>query len=414
VTESVLLPRPEAGAVPRRKSGARSLLRQLGPGIVVAVAYVDPGNYATNVQAGAATGARLVWVVLLASVTAVMLQYLSAKLGAVTGQSLAQQCRDRWPRPIVVLLWLQAEAVAVATDVAEVIGGAVALHLLAGVPLLLGGGVTAAAGTVLLLLDTGGRHRFELVIGVFVAAVVASFAYQSVRVGVGLRDVSSGLLPGFGGSTGLLLATGIVGATVMPHTIWLHSALTSRDRPPTEDCRAVLREHRWMVAAALGFAAIANVAMVLLAARALPNKGLVSVDAAVAGLRQAGAGIALAFTVALLVSGLAASGVGTLAGDAVMLGFLRRRVPVLLRRTASLAPALLLLTLPLGATRVLVFSQVVLAMGAPFALGPLVWFTARRGVMGCWRSSPLLVTAAGVATLGICGLDAVTLTSVLR
>jgi manganese transport protein len=154
--------------------------------------------------------------------------------------------------------------------------------------------------------------------------------------------------------------------------------------------------------------------MVLLAARALPNRGLVTVDAAVAGLRQAGVGIALAFTLALLVSGLAASGVGTLAGDAVMLGFLRKRVPVLLRRTASLAPALLLLALPLGATRVLVVSQVVLAMGAPFALGPLVWFTARRAVMGCWRSSPLLVTAASIATLGICGLDAMTLTSVLR
>jgi len=393
-----------AARPPLRRPSLGTLARRCGPGVVVAVAYVDPGNFATNTQAGATTGTQLVWVVVSASAIAVLLQYLSAKLGVVTGRSLPEHCRRRYRPRVVRLLWAQAELVAMATDLAEVVGGAIALHLLCGLPMPVGGLLVAAAGTGLLLIDASSRTRFAAVIGVFIVAVVASFGYQALRVGVTAGDVMSGLRPSLGSGDGLLLATGIVGATVMPHALYLHSAL-ARER--VADLRAALRVHRRSIAVSLCVAGIANVAILLVAARAL--HGATTLGDAFAGLRAAGTSVALAFAVALLVSGLAASGVGTMAGDVVMQGFLRRRLPTVTRRLVTLVPAVAALLIPAAATPALLLSQVALSLGLPFALIPLVRLTASRRVMGAFRNNPALTAAAVTVTAALCFLNGLTL-----
>jgi manganese transport protein len=386
--------------------GLRRLLGVLGPAFVVSIAYVDPGNFATNVAAGAGHGTRLLWVVVAANGMAMLVQYLAGKLGLATGRNLPELCRERYPRPVTWGLWLQAELVAMATDLAEFVGAAIALNLLFGVPLLPAGLITAVVTFAVLSLRPQGRRRFETAIIALLAVVLAGFVYQVLVAGPP-DHLAAGLLPGLDGGDSLLLATGIVGATVMPHAVYLHSDLSRRT---SGDLRAAVRAHRVDVTVALGIAGAINVAMLVVAAAALQGSGITTLAAAHAGLATAlGAGAALAFALALLASGLAASSVGTYSGDVIMAGFLRRSVPVATRRLVTMAPALFVLGLGVDPTRALVLSQVFLAVGIPFALVPLVLLTRRRDVMGALVNRPLTTAAGAAVSALIIALNAVLL-----
>jgi manganese transport protein len=372
----------------------------MGPAFVVAVAYVDPGNFATNMAGGAGYGYLLLWVIVSASLMAMFVQYLSAKLGIVTGQSLPALCREHCPRPVTGLLWVQAELVTMATDLAEFVGAAVALNLLFGIPLLPAAGITAFVSFAILVLQPAGRRRFETVIIGLLAVVLAGFLYQVLRLGP-LTGAGAGLVPGFAGADSVLLAAGMLGATVMPHVIYLHSALNQRAAP--SGVRRALRTTRLDIAIALGVAGLVNISMLVVAAEALHGTGLPaeSLTDVHGGLGMTlGSGAAVAFALALLASGLAASSVGTYSGQIVMDGFLRRRIPLAARRLVTMAPALLVLASGVDPTRALVLSQVVLSFGIPFALVPLVWLTRRRDVMGAFSNRPV-TTAAGVTVAAV-------------
>ncbi|WP_084793863.1 Nramp family divalent metal transporter [Actinokineospora bangkokensis] len=376
----------------------RTIAGLMGPAFVVAVAYVDPGNFATNMAGGAGYGYLLLWVIVSASLAAVFIQHLSAKLGVATGASLPELCRDQYPRPVVGVLWVQAELVVMATDLAEFVGAAVALNLLFGVPLLPAAVITAVVSFAILSLGAARRRRFEAVIATLLGVVLAGFLYQTLRLGP-LTEAGAGLVPGFAGVDSVLLATGMLGATVMPHAIYLHSALTRHHhRGSTADLRRSLRAGMVDLAAALGIAGLVNVSMLLVAAGALHGTELPaeSLEDMHAGLGATlGGGAAVAFAVALLASGLAASSVGTYAGQVVMEGFLRRRVPLPVRRLVTMLPALAVLALGVDPTRALVLSQVVLSFGIPFALLPLVLLGRRTAVMG-ELANGRVITAVGV------------------
>ncbi|MFD6930842.1 Nramp family divalent metal transporter [Streptomyces sp. NPDC059945] len=384
---------PAPPALPTRGRWAR-WAGVFGPAFVISMAYVDPGNFATNTAAGATYGYLLLWVVAAANIMAMFVQYLSAKLGVVTGRSLADQCRLRCPRSVRYVLWAQAEAVAIATDLAELIGGAIALNLLFGVPLVPGVCITAAVAMLLLTLAPRGRHRFETAMAGMLLVILAGFLYQALGAGLTTR-AASGFVPQFSGDDSLLLATGIIGATVMPHVIYLHSALT---RAPGTSPRKALRRGRREITGALACAGIANMAMLVVAASVFHDKAHVNVSTlqeAHQGLHTyVGPAVAAAFALTLLASGLASSSVGTYAGQVVMEGFLQRRIPLAIRRGATLIPALALLLAGLEPTRALIFSQVVLSFGIPFALIPLIILTSRRSIMGSLVNHPLTVVAA--------------------
>ncbi|MCM3806805.1 Nramp family divalent metal transporter [Streptomyces sp. DR7-3] len=382
----------------------------LGPAFVVAVAYVDPGNVATNIEAGARTGYMLVWVVVLANVMALLVQYLSAKLGLATGRNLPEQCRELAPRWLSRLLWAQAELVAMATDLAEFAGAAVGLSLLFGMPIPLAAVVTAVVSFAVLACQQRGCRAFELAIMALLLLVLAGFAYDLLTVGrQSPADAMAGLVPHLSGGTTALLAAAIIGATVMPHAVYLHSALTQHrvrtDRPG--DRRLLLRYLR--IDCTLGFtlAGAVNLGMLCLSAALFRHTESGDLDAITAAHddlgRTVGGGAAMAFAVALLASGISSASVGTYAGQVVMRGFLRRRIPLFARRTLTMAPALLILCAGLPVTATLVLSQVVLAFGIPFALAPLVVITRRRDLMGPLANRPA-TTAAGalVCALVIC------------
>ncbi|GAB2869048.1 Nramp family divalent metal transporter [Actinoallomurus bryophytorum] len=403
-----------AAALPRPWRGRTGWIRLLGPAFVASVAYVDPGNFATNVQGGARFGFLLLWVVVAANLVGMLLQYLSAKLGVATGMSLAEICRERYPRPVVWGLWVQGEIVAIMTDLAEFVGGAVALSLLFGWPLPSGGVVIAVASLLLLMTRERGRW-FEGAVVALLAVVLLAFLYQTLRAQAPLGDVASGLVPRFAGRESVLLGSGIIGATVMPHALYLHSALTS-ERRPDRDRETVLRAHRFDVLIAMGVAGAVNVA-VLVSAGALFHDG--SGGGAATGTLQgaysryaeaAGSVAAAAFAVALLAAGLASSSVGVYAGEVIMQGFLRRRIPRIVRRLVVTVPALVVLALTHDPTRALVLSQVALSFGIPFALIPLVLATRRRDLMGAWVNRPVTTVAAGMAAAVIVGLNIILLT----
>jgi manganese transport protein len=364
------------------------LSRWWGPAFVAAVAYVDPGNFATNITAGARFGYTLVWVVVAANLVAMLVQYLSAKLGVATGSDLPQLCRAQLPRPVSLGLWAQAELIAMATDVAEFVGAAVGLNLLFNVPLPVAGVITALVAFAILALEQRGHRRFELAITGLFGVVLCGFAYDLLSVHVEPAGLAAGLAPRLAGSDSAMLAVGIIGATVMPHVIYLHSALTStRGRTGTVvPPRNLLRSQRLDVAMALGTASLVNVAMLAVAAALLSHTALGSADPILAAhrdlSRDVGGGAALMFAVALLASGLSSSSVGTYAGQVIMRGFLGRALPLYLRRGVTMLPALAVLVLGLPATDCLIFSQVILSFGIPFALIPLVWFTGRADVVG--------------------------------
>ncbi|MCX4093174.1 Nramp family divalent metal transporter [Nocardia sp. alder85J] len=390
---------------------ARTASALLGPAFVAAVAYVDPGNVASNVSAGARYGYLLVWVVVLANVMAALVQYLSAKLGLVTGRSLPEMVRERANRPVRLAYWAQAELAAMATDLAEVVGGAIALQLLFGLPPLLGGLITAAVSMVLLVVQNrGGQQPFERVIIGLLAVISVGFVASVVLSPPSLSHTVHGLLPRFDGTPSVLLAAAIIGATVMPHVIYLHSGL-ARDRhghPAPGPGRArLLRATRWDVGVAMLIAGVVNLAMLLLAAHTFGGRGDIdTIPGAYDAVRAAlGPGAALLLAVGLLASGLASTSVGASAGAMIMAGLLRRRVPLAVRRIVTLIPALVVLVAGVDTTRALIVSQVVLSFAIPFALIPLVRFTGDRALMGGDVNHRLTTTAAWVITLVISGLN---------
>ncbi len=394
---------------PVRRRVAR-LAPLFGPAFVAAIAYADPGNFATNFTAGSAYGYGLVWVIVAANLTAMLIQSLSAKLGLITGRDLAEHCREQLPRPVTRFLWGQAELVAMATDLAEIVGGALALYLLFGIPLPIGGLITCVVAFALLGLHRRGVRRYEAAIGGLLAVIMLGFLYATLRSGVDGTAIAGGLLPSFEGPDSLVLATGILGATVMPHVIYLHSALTT-SRSGVPDRRAALRYQRTDTLVALGAAGLVNLAMLVIAAQLFHGQNVPGTDSLV-GI-HAGLGerldeyVALAFAVALLASGLASSSVGTFAGQVVMQGFLRRRIPVVVRRLVTMAPAMVILLIGADPTQALVWSQVVLSFGVPFALVPLIWLTRRQDLMGEYVNRRLTTVAAGVAAALIIALNAV-------
>ncbi|SDO70414.1 Nramp family divalent metal transporter [Lentzea jiangxiensis] len=386
----------------------RSAAVVMGPAFVVAVAYVDPGNFATNMAGGATHGYLLLWVIVSASALAMFIQYQSAKLGIVTGRNLPELCREHYPRPVTRALWVQAELVAMATDLAEFVGAAVALNLLFGVPLLPAALITAVVSFGILALAPLRRRRFESVIIGLLAVVLGGFLYQTLHLGP-LTGAAAGLVPGFAGVDSVLLATGMLGATVMPHVIYLHSALTQRHHSPSPHRqRGALRASRTDIVVALGIAGMVNVSMLVVAAGAFHQAGAPreSLEDMHSGLGQLlGPGAALAFALALLASGLAASSVGTYSGQVIMEGYLRRRIPLWLRRAVTMAPALAVLSFGVDPTKALVLSQVVLSFGIPFALIPLVLLTRRKDVMGAAANRKGVTAVGAAAALVISALN---------
>jgi manganese transport protein len=360
----------------------------LGPAFVAAVAYVDPGNVAANISAGAQFGFLLVWVIVLANTMAGLVQYLSAKLGLVTGRSLPEAVRDHTRTPTRIGYWIQAELVAIATDLAEVVGGAIALRLLFGLPMLLGGVITGIVSLLLLVVqDRRGQRVFERVITGLLMVIAIGFLSSLFVNAPPAGAVVEGLLPRFHGVESVLLATAMLGATVMPHAVYLHSGL-ARDRhghPPAGAARRLLlRATRWDVGIAMLIAGAVNMSMLLVAATNLQGRADTdSIEGAHAAVRETlGPTVALFFAIGLLASGLASTSVGAYAGAMIMQGLLRKSFPLLVRRLITLIPALVVLGIGVDPSRALVISQVVLSFGIPFALVPLVRLTSNPALMG--------------------------------
>ncbi len=360
----------------------------LGPAFVAAIAYVDPGNVAANVSAGAQFGFLLVWVIFVANAMAGLVQYLSAKLGLVSGRTLPEAVADRTRTPTRIAFWLQAELVAMATDLAEVVGGAIALHLLFDLPLLVGGIITGVVSMVLLVVQSWrGQRMFERVISGLLLVIAIGFLTSVFVEPPSIGQAAAGLVPRFEGAESVLLATAMLGATVMPHAVYLHSGL-ARDRhghPEAGKQRTwLLRVTRLDVGLAMLVAGAVNLSMILIAATNLQGRNDTdSIEGAHAAVRDTlGPTVALFFAIGLLASGLASTSVGAYAGAMIMQGLLRRSYPLLLRRVVTLIPALVILAIGVDPSRALVISQVVLSFGIPFALIPLVRLTSDRALMG--------------------------------
>ncbi len=386
-----------------RSRGLRRIWPFLGPAFIAAVAYIDPGNFATNIAGGAKYGYLLLWVVLAANLIAMLVQTQSAKLGIATGRNLAELCREHFPRRVSIGLWLQAELVAMATDIAEVVGAALGLNLLFGIPLFPAGLLAGAGAFAILALQQMGFRRLEAGITALVGVVVASFVIELFHAKPAAGEVARHLVvPGFSGTGSVLLATGIIGATVMPHVVYLHSALTQRRIVGRDDAekKKILGFERVDVVIALSLAGLVNLSMMIVAAALFHAGGMTGVDTiegAYEGLESLVSGnAATIFGIALLASGFASSSVGTMAGQVVMQGFIRRSIPLFLRRSLTLAPALIVLAAGLNPTDALVGSQVVLSFGIPFALVPLLMLARRRDVMGALANPGWLTALAGV------------------
>ena len=393
------------------KGRVRATLAMLGPAFVASIAYVDPGNFATNLQGGARFGYLLLWVVLLANLIAMLIQYMSAKLGIVTGQNLPQHIQARWPRALTWGMWVQAEIMAMATDIAEFLGAALGLNLLFGVPLLPAGLITGAIAFAMLELQSRGYRRFELAITALLGIIFLGLLYETLNIGPSAHDALRGLIPGLSGSSSVYLAVGIIGATVMPHVIYLHSALTQGRVPALNDRERsrLLRFERIDVIVALGLAGLVNMAMLAVAAKLFHTPGLSGLStipqAHMEFGRLVGGGAALAFAVALLASGASSSSVGTYAGQVVMAGFINVRIPVMVRRALTMLPALTILAFGVNPTDALVLSQVVLSFGIPLAVIPLVMLTGRRDVMGVHANRALTTVVAWTCAILITGLN---------
>ena len=382
-----------------------------GPAIIASVAYMDPGNYATNIQAGAGYGYTLLWVVLLANLIAMLFQALSARLGIVTGKNLAELSRDNLPRPLVWVMWAISEVAAMATDLAEFLGGAIGLSLLFGLPLMVGMAITAVVTYAILIFERQGFRPMELIIGALVLVIGLSYLAEVVIAPIEWGSAARGLMtPALPDGTALMIAVGIIGATVMPHAIYLHSGLTqSRARITTDgERRKVLRFSNIEVVVALAVAGMVNIAMVMMAASAF-HRG----HAEVAQIETAyhtltpllGAAAAAIFLTSLIASGISSSVVGTMAGQMIMQGFLRVRVPIWLRRLVTMLPAFAVVAMGVNATDALVLSQVVLSIALPVPMLALLYFVSRRDIMGAFAAGLLVRVLAGGGAIAVLGLN---------
>ena len=403
----------DAGRILRgQPSRGFRVLPFLGPAFVAAVAYIDPGNFATNIAAGSKFGYTLIWVIVAANLMAMLIQTLSAKLGIATGKNLAEICRERFSRRVSIALWIQAEAIAMATDLAEFLGAALGFHLLLGIALFPAALITGATAFLILGLQRFGFRPFEAVIAAIVGMIGVCYIGELFYAKPPFGTVAAhAFVPQFSGTESVLLAVGIIGATVMPHVIYLHSALMQgRVRPENEE-----QAHRlyWFtrvdVVIAMTIAGLINAAMLITAASTFYKSGLLHVESleraheALKGL--IGGASSTLFALALLGSGLSSSTVGTLAGQVVMQGFIRRQIPVWVRRLVTMLPALIVIGIGLDPSRTLVISQVVLSFGIPFALIPLVLFTSNRRIMGTLVNQRLTTITAGVIATVISALN---------
>jgi len=394
------------------KRGLARLWPFLGPAFIAAVAYVDPGNFATNIAGGAQFGYLLLWVILTSNLMAMLIQSMSAKLGIATGKNLPEVCRERFPKAVTLGLWVQAEVIAMATDLAEFIGAALALNLLFGIPLFPAGLMTAVGAFAILELQRRGFRPLEAAIAALVGVIVVAFAFQMFYAQPAPDRILAGLFtPQFAGTESVLLAAGILGATVMPHVIYLHSALTQRRvvGRTEEEKKKIFRFELVDVVIAMAIAGTINASMLIMAAalfHANGLKGVGDIDLAFEQLRVLeGNTPAILFGVALLASGFSSSSVGTMAGQVVMQGFINRRIPLFLRRLITMLPALVVLAIGLNPSRSLVISQVVLSFGIPFALIPLLIHCRNRSVMGALVNRRLTTAIATVVVTLIVSLN---------
>ncbi len=398
--EEVLSGRTKKGVLHR-------LLPFVGPAFIASVAYIDPGNFATNIQGGARFGYLLLWVVLISNLMAMLIQSLSAKLGIASGLNLAQHCRQHFPRPVVVGMWGLMELVSMATDLAEFLGAALGFNLLFGIPLWIAGLLTVLVTFVILGLERYGFRPLEAVITALVGVVAFSYLVETILDRPAWPIVLQHMLvPQFAGSESILLATGILGATIMPHVIFLHSALT-QGRIVTQEPAQQRRLYRYElidVFLAMSLAGLINMAMLIMAASTFFNSGLTTIGTIEEAHRTLepllGPAASWVFAISLLAAGLSSSSVGTMAGQVIMGGFLHRQIPVWIRRLVTVFPPMIIIMLGLDPTSVLVISQVVLSFGLPFAIVPLIMFTSRRDIMGALVNRRITTAIAiGVACL---------------
>ena len=395
-----------------KKKRFKDFLPFFGPAFIASVAYVDPGNYATNIQAGAQFGYLLLWVILASNLTAMLIQSLSAKLGIATGHNLAEHCRLAFPKPLVYAMWVVMELVAMATDLAEFLGAALGFYLLFGIPLWLAGIFTAIATFIILGLERYGFRPLEAVITAMVGVIAVCYIIETIldRPDWGLVAINT-FIPHFQGPQSILLATGILGATVMPHAIFLHSALT-QNRIKVKDPRQLKRLFRFElydVLIAMGVASLINGAMLIMSASTFNARGLNNVGEIQTAYQTLvpllGKASSWIFAISLLASGLSSASVGTMAGQVIMQGFLHREIPMWIRRLVTMIPSLIVIAIGLDPTRTLVISQVMLSFGLPLAIIPLVLFTSRSGLMGVLTNRRLTTILASMVAVLIVGLN---------
>ncbi len=390
-----------------KKGALARILPFLGPAFIASVAYVDPGNFATNIQGGAQFGYMLLWVIVASNLMAMLIQTLSAKLGIASGRNLAEMCREQYPRPVAVGMWVLMELVAMATDLAEFLGAALGFNLLFHIPLLAAALLTAITTFIILGLERRGFRPLEAVITALVGVIALCYIIETILDRPDLSQVAyHAFVPQFAGLESVLLATGILGATVMPHVIFLHSALT-QNRIPTKnegELKKLFRFQLLDVTIAMGLAGLVNGAMLIMASSTFHAQGLTHIgtieEAYLTLTPLLGSAASAVFAISLLASGLSSSAVGTMAGQVIMQGFIHRSIPIWVRRAVTMAPPILVIALGLDPTRTLVLSQVVLSFGLPFAIIPLVQFTRRKDIMGALVNKPVTtIMASAVAAL---------------
>ena len=394
------------------RGGRKSLWPFLGPAFIACVAYMDPGNFATNISGGSQFGFTLVWVIVASNLMAMLIQTLSAKLGIATGRNLPEVCREQFSRRTSIGLWIQAELIAMATDLAEFLGAAVGIKLLLGIALFPAAVITGVITFLILGLQRYGFRPLEAVITAFVAVIGVCYLGELWFAHPPLGTVAKhAVVPEFAGNESVLLAVGILGATVMPHVIYLHSALTQQRVVPQndEEARTLYKYTRIDVLIAMAIAGLINMAMLVVAATVFFGSGLNNIESLEGAHRTLepilGGASSVLFALALTASGLSSSTVGTMSGQVVMQGFIKRRIPLFVRRAVTMIPAFVVIGIGLDPSRTLVLSQVVLSFGIPFALIPLVMFTSKREIMGVLVNHRLTVAAAVVVATIISGLN---------
>ncbi|MBK5145058.1 Nramp family divalent metal transporter [Budviciaceae bacterium BWR-B9] len=393
----------DSGAIVQSGKVSRKIrLALMGPAFIAAIGYIDPGNFATNIQAGSAFGYQLLWVVVWANIMAMVVQLFSAKLGIATNKNLAEHIRDRFPRPIVWFYWVQAELIAIATDLAEFIGAAIGFKLLLGVSLLNGAVITGICTFLILMLQSKGDKPLERVIGAFLLFVAGAYIIELVFSSPDVTELSAGMLiPGLPNNDAVFLAAGVLGATIMPHVIYLHSALTQNSKGSREERYSATK---WDVAVAMTIAGFVNLSMMAMAAAVFHfhgQTGITELDQAYVTLEPLlGKFAAVTFGLSLVAAGLSSTVVGTMAGQVVMQGFIHFRIPLWLRRAVTMLPSFVVIMSGMDATRILIVSQVFLSFGIALALIPLLSFTGNRELMGDLVNS-VLMQNIGRAIVGL-------------